>query len=355
MLGRLLQERGDQLRGAADACRRERLGDGLAPAVRRVAYRLLVEEVGPHHVHDHIADGEGGAAQFGDTVGGLLDRHLLEQGDQMHRGLGGLEDAHHRLGLIVYRADPGQAGDFVVDVQETGDAAGRRRVHHHVVVDVTTLPVPAAYGLAGLARQQHVAHARRDGRREVDRAELLERAARAAELVEHLEVVEKRTLGVDGQRVHLAAARGDGDLSFLVRKGFRLEELGDALPSLDLHEEGALSLGREGEREGRGHRGLTGTALAADDLEPAHVFEPNQSPGVLRTRLPAGCVTGRHTGAATVGSMTKWEYATVPLLVHATKQILDTWGEDGWELVQVVPGPNNPEQLVAYLKREKTS
>ncbi len=28
-------------------------------------------------------------------------------------------------------------------------------------------------------------------------------------------------------------------------------------------------------------------------------------------------------------------------------------GEDGWELVQVVPGPNNPEQLVAYLKREK--
>ncbi len=55
----------------------------------------------------------------------------------------------------------------------------------------------------------------------------------------------------------------------------------------------------------------------------------------------------------TVGPMTKWEYATVPLLVHATKQILDTWGEDGWELVQVVPGPNNPEQLVAYLKREK--
>ncbi|CAM5378622.1 hypothetical protein EES47_07960 [Streptomyces sp. ADI98-12] len=48
----------------------------------------------------------------------------------------------------------------------------------------------------------------------------------------------------------------------------------------------------------------------------------------------------------------KFEYATVPLLVHATKQILDTWGEDGWELVQVVPGPN-PEQLVAYLKREK--
>jgi hypothetical protein len=27
--------------------------------------------------------------------------------------------------------------------------------------------------------------------------------------------------------------------------------------------------------------------------------------------------------------MQKWEYATVPLLVHATKQILDNWGDDG--------------------------
>jgi uncharacterized protein DUF4177 len=48
--------------------------------------------------------------------------------------------------------------------------------------------------------------------------------------------------------------------------------------------------------------------------------------------------------------MTKWEYVTVPLLTHVTKQILDNWGADGWELVQVVPGPT-PENLVAYLKR----
>lgn len=48
--------------------------------------------------------------------------------------------------------------------------------------------------------------------------------------------------------------------------------------------------------------------------------------------------------------MTKWEYATVPVLIHATKQILDTWGADGWELVQVMPGPN-PQNLVAYFKR----
>jgi hypothetical protein len=52
--------------------------------------------------------------------------------------------------------------------------------------------------------------------------------------------------------------------------------------------------------------------------------------------------------------MQTWEYATVPLLVHVTKQILDSWGEDGWELVAVVPGPN-PENVVAYMKRPRES
>ena len=50
--------------------------------------------------------------------------------------------------------------------------------------------------------------------------------------------------------------------------------------------------------------------------------------------------------------MQKWEYATVPLMIHNTKQILDLWGEDGFELVQVVPGPDG-NGLVAYLKRPK--
>ena len=47
---------------------------------------------------------------------------------------------------------------------------------------------------------------------------------------------------------------------------------------------------------------------------------------------------------------TTWEYATIPLIVHATKAILDQWGADGWELVQVVTGPDG-NGLVAYLKR----
>jgi hypothetical protein len=49
--------------------------------------------------------------------------------------------------------------------------------------------------------------------------------------------------------------------------------------------------------------------------------------------------------------MTKYEYATVPLLSHATKQILDTWGSDGWELVLVIPAPGTGELLVAFMKR----
>jgi hypothetical protein len=68
---------------------------------------------------------------------------------------------------------------------------------------------------------------------------------------------------------------------------------------------------------------------------------PLALPGAV-VRLTAGRLT----------RMQKWEYVTVPLLTHATKQILDNWGEDGWELVAVIPGPN-AEQLVAYLKRPK--
>ena len=63
--------------------------------------------------------------------------------------------------------------------------------------------------------------------------------------------------------------------------------------------------------------------------------------------------TGRSKLLA-MSQATTWEYATVPLLTHATKQILDQWGQDGWELVQVVPGPTGSDNLVAYMKRPRT-
>ncbi len=49
--------------------------------------------------------------------------------------------------------------------------------------------------------------------------------------------------------------------------------------------------------------------------------------------------------------MTTWDYATTPLLIHTTQQILNNWGQDGWELVQVVTMPDG--SLVAYLKRPR--
>ena len=48
--------------------------------------------------------------------------------------------------------------------------------------------------------------------------------------------------------------------------------------------------------------------------------------------------------------MSKWEYATAPLIEHATQEILNQWGEDGWELVTVLQGPQG---IIAYFKRPK--
>lgn len=50
--------------------------------------------------------------------------------------------------------------------------------------------------------------------------------------------------------------------------------------------------------------------------------------------------------------MTKWEYLTAPVLIHNTKAILDQFGADGWELVQIIEGPGGGG-LVAYFKRPK--
>lgn len=47
--------------------------------------------------------------------------------------------------------------------------------------------------------------------------------------------------------------------------------------------------------------------------------------------------------------MTAWEYLTTPLLIHNTAAILNNWGKKGWELVQIVEGPEGG--MVAYFKR----
>ena len=48
--------------------------------------------------------------------------------------------------------------------------------------------------------------------------------------------------------------------------------------------------------------------------------------------------------------MTKWEYFVAPILSHVAQQILNNFGAEAWELVQLAPGPN-PDNLVGYFKR----
>lgn len=46
----------------------------------------------------------------------------------------------------------------------------------------------------------------------------------------------------------------------------------------------------------------------------------------------------------------KWEYFVTPLLLHNEAAILNNWGAQGWELVQIIEGPAGGN--VAYLKRK---
>ena len=188
---------------------------------------------------------------FGQILGRvdrLLHRHLLEQRDQVHRRLGGAQHGHHVVGLGLDRTDLRQAADLGRDVQEAGDASGRRGVEDHRVVGRTVLH-PSYDGFLDLAGQEHVLHARRDRRGEVDGAHAAQGAGRDAgrrQLVEHVQVVEQRGLGVDGERVDVTAVGSDRDLALLVGQRRGVEQLGDALPPLGLDEEHGTAVGGKG-------------------------------------------------------------------------------------------------------------
>ena len=45
--------------------------------------------------------------------------------------------------------------------------------------------------------------------------------------------------------------------------------------------------------------------------------------------------------------MLKWEYITTPLLLHRETAILNNWGSEGWELVQIVTDLSEGRSYVA--------
>lgn len=47
--------------------------------------------------------------------------------------------------------------------------------------------------------------------------------------------------------------------------------------------------------------------------------------------------------------MTTWEYFITPLPLHTPGVVLNNWGKQGWELVQIATGPEGGS--VAYMKR----
>lgn len=72
------------------------------------------------------------------------------------------------------------------------------------------------------------------------------------------------------------------------------------------------------------------------------------------TPLRLGSKAARHSQLVSEGvtNLQKWEYATVPLISHALQEILNQWGEEGWELVQVVESQSTG--TTGYLKRPKS-
>jgi hypothetical protein len=67
------------------------------------------------------------------------------------------------------------------------------------------------------------------------------------------------------------------------------------------------------------------------------------------------CIKKQRQRARRGTVMQKWEYFVAPLLEHNPGEILNTFGDDGWELVSVaqIQNPMGGQSLVAYMKRPK--
>ncbi len=240
----------------------------IDPAGRRLVHHLLGQEVGCGPVDDHGTQPQVRREQLAHRVGGFLHRERLEQRDQVDHGLVGVQQPHDPLALGADRTRLREVGHRLGHVEEATDAARGRGVHHDHVVHGFAGAVGAHHGLLDLAGQDHVPQTRRQRGRELDGTDPAHRPPREPEVVEHVQVLEEGRLDVDGQGVHGAAAVRRGDLGFDRRQRRHVEQLGDALPSLHLHQEHLAAPGRQREgqrpRDGR----LTGATLARDEVQP---------------------------------------------------------------------------------------
>ena len=136
MLDRLGEQTGEVVVGQrdSDACqaRPHRVGVDVAlGGLGEVVGGQVGRDVA---VDDDAADRQAQLLEFVDRLEGLLDRQRLQQGDEVDGGQVGVQQLDHAVGLRVHRAALGQVGHRLGDVEEAGDATGRRRVDDDGVV-----------------------------------------------------------------------------------------------------------------------------------------------------------------------------------------------------------------------------
>ena len=147
----------------------------------------------------------------------------------------------------------------------------------------------------------------RDRGGEVGRAELVEGPRGETEVVEGLQVLQQRVLGVDRQAVHGTAGRGAGQPRLLGAVQRRpTEQVRDAVPALDLaHQHAAPGRGqRAGQRDG--DRRLAGATLAADDVQGVPRQGGRHRPSIAPGRGPGaahGSSVRRKTGVGLVAAV----------------------------------------------------
>ena len=141
----------------------------------------------------------------------------------------------------------------------------------------------------------------------------------------------------------ISAARGAVTIRVVDASGSTLPTFSNGGRSYVMGNEGARYAIRIHNQTGARFEAVATVDVVIAGIEAARLVIAEVNPNVPR-------VYG--SGFVKMDKIDLWTWNDAPLLEHNPGEILNTFGEDGWELVQVVPGPN-PESMVAYLKRER--